>query len=134
MKAMRVIGMVAVLLAVSTMAYADYYSYNGDWKSVYFKSSSGKGFYSYSGDWRTVYRVTDRSQRGAQGSAQYDNQPGPLYYYLPVMVAPGIYVYDLDSNPRGRATTFSLKGKTDPRFYFAGRKRTETPVVFVDHK
>ncbi len=80
----RTAAMVAVAcVGFSIVAYADYYSYNGDWKGILLRDGgqlSGSGFYNYSGDWRQVYFT------GNSGSANdsMNGQPKVIVTHGPV--------------------------------------------------
>ncbi len=62
----RLVVLAGLLCLFAVNMSADYYDYNGDWRSVYIYNKPSQqqgGYYAYPGDWRAVYMAPYNSYR-----------------------------------------------------------------------
>ncbi|MEW6364455.1 MAG: hypothetical protein AB1714_07435 [Acidobacteriota bacterium] len=127
MKSLVVLAGMLCLFAVNVSA--DYYEYNGDWRSVYIYNKPSQqqgGYYAYPGDWRAVYMAPYspyRCDRPHYSRGLWIGPCGPTliiwtpyYPYLRGWFGPSFSGHD-----RGHFY-FGGHARRDPRFTFGPRR------------
>lgn len=134
MKGLTVLIAGLLVCAFASTAAADYYDYNGDWRSVYLTRNRQpeNGYYNYSGDWRVTYNVPKnfaQRQRVPQSGNWRNQQSGivPQGYlsYGPVLYGPVI----LMPLPAPQMTTHVSRSRYS-RFCFAPHSKNHPPFTF----